>query len=170
MTINKVFYKMTLSFLLLVARYGQNTQNSKFEISLQFLKKEERDEVDFLHAENIKRSYRLMLLILVGIARDAQITQNNKFAKYLWYLKKEVRDEVEFLYRWASRFSINWCYHFWWAWPGMYKVFKILSMQYLCNISKKKWVMKLMFCMLINMKVFYKLILFIFDRFYQACP
>ena len=90
---------MTLSFLLLVARYGQNTQNSKFEISLQFLKKEERDEVDFLHAENIKRSYRLMLLILVSIARDAQITQNNKFAKYLWYLKKEVRDEVEFLYR-----------------------------------------------------------------------
>ena len=33
------------------------------------------------------------------------------------------------------------------------------NMQCLCNISRKNWVIKLMFCMLINKKDFYKLIL-----------
>ena len=31
--------------------YAQNTQNSTFVISLQYLKIEGRDEVDFLHAD-----------------------------------------------------------------------------------------------------------------------
>ena len=88
--------------------------------------------------------------------RPAQIIQNSKFVKSLQYLEKEVRDEVGFLCRWASHFSINWYYHFWWVWSGMLKVLKILSMQCLCNVSRKKWVMKFMFCLLINMKVFYK--------------
>ena len=39
----KVFYKLTGSFLLVVARYAQSTQNSKFVIPLQYLKKEGRD-------------------------------------------------------------------------------------------------------------------------------
>ena len=39
-------------------------------------KKGEKDEVDFLHADNIKRSYNLRLLILVDMAKHAQITQN----------------------------------------------------------------------------------------------
>ena len=104
----------------------------------------------------------MILLILVGmVSRHAQITQNDKFAKSLWYLKKEVRDEVEFLCKWA-KFSTNWCYHVWWAWSGIPKVLKIKSMQYLCNPSRKNWVMKLMFCMMINMIVFYKLILLFF--------
>ena len=38
----------------------------------------------------------------------------------------------------------------------MPKILKVTSMQCLCNISRKNWVMKLMFCMLINMKLFYK--------------
>ena len=108
---------------------------------------------------NIKLSYRLILLIFVGMARHAQITQNNKFGISFWYLKKKVRVEVEFLCRWASKFSTNWCNHCWWAWPGMPKILKITSMQYLCNISKKNWGMQLMFCMTINKKVFYRLIL-----------
>ena len=39
--------------LLVIARHAQNTQNSKFVISLQYLKKEVRDEVDFLHADKL---------------------------------------------------------------------------------------------------------------------
>ena len=46
---------------------------------------------------------------------------------------------------------------FWWLWQDMPKVLKITSMQSLCNISRKNWVMKLMFWMVINMKVFYRL-------------
>ena len=34
-----------------VAKHAQVTQNKKFAFSLQYLKKEMRDEVDFLHAD-----------------------------------------------------------------------------------------------------------------------
>ena len=34
-----------------MARYAQITQNNKFAIFLQYLKKEVGDEVDFLHAD-----------------------------------------------------------------------------------------------------------------------
>ena len=35
----KVFYKMVVSFLLIIARHAQSTQNSKFVISVEYLKK-----------------------------------------------------------------------------------------------------------------------------------
>ena len=38
-------------FLLVIARHALSTQNNKFVISLQYLKKQERDEVDFIHAD-----------------------------------------------------------------------------------------------------------------------
>ena len=47
----KVSYKSVVTFLLVIARHVLSTQNSKFVVSLQYLEKEERDEVDFLHAE-----------------------------------------------------------------------------------------------------------------------
>ena len=34
-----------------VTKHAQITQNNKFAISLKYLKKEVRDEVDFLHAD-----------------------------------------------------------------------------------------------------------------------
>ena len=37
-------------FFMCVARHAQITQNKKFAISLQYLKKEVNDKVDFLHA------------------------------------------------------------------------------------------------------------------------
>ena len=43
----KLFYKLEVSFLLVIARHAQSTQNSKFAI----YKKEGRDEVIFLHAD-----------------------------------------------------------------------------------------------------------------------
>ena len=46
----KRFFKVILSFLMCVARHAQITQNKKFAISLQYLKKEVNDKVDFLHA------------------------------------------------------------------------------------------------------------------------
>ena len=48
----KIFYKLVVSFLLVMVRHAQSTQNMKFEISLQYLfatsQKIRRDEVDFL--------------------------------------------------------------------------------------------------------------------------
>ena len=34
-----------------MVKHSQSSQNSKFAMSLQYLKKEVRDEVDFLHAD-----------------------------------------------------------------------------------------------------------------------
>ena len=42
-----VFYKLVVSFILVIARHAQSTQSRKFVISLQYLKIEGRDEVDF---------------------------------------------------------------------------------------------------------------------------
>ena len=38
---------------------------------------------------------------------------------------------------WVSKFPTRWCYHNWWAWLSILKVFKVASLQYLYNISKK---------------------------------
>ena len=46
-----VFYKLTGSFLLVIDRYAQSTQESKFVISLKYLRNEVGDELDFLHAD-----------------------------------------------------------------------------------------------------------------------
>ena len=77
----KIFYKLVVSFLLVIARLVQSTQN-KFAISLQYLKKEGRGEVDFLHADKNQTSYKLILSILVEMASHTQSTQSNNFAKF----------------------------------------------------------------------------------------
>ena len=48
----KIFYKLIPSLLTVIAGHVQITQNKKFVISLQYLKKEGRYEVDFLNEDN----------------------------------------------------------------------------------------------------------------------
>ena len=84
-----------------MVKHSQSSQNSKFAMSLQYLKKEVRDEVDFLHVDkhqsflqadfntlSIKVSYKVILLLLLGMIKHSQSTQSNKFAISLQYLKK----------------------------------------------------------------------------------
>ena len=47
----KVFYKMIVSLLVCLAKHAQSTQNNKLAISLQYLKENMKDEVDFLSAD-----------------------------------------------------------------------------------------------------------------------
>ena len=47
----KVFYNLVTSFSLVIAQHVRSAQNSKFEIYLQYLKKEERNKVDFSNAD-----------------------------------------------------------------------------------------------------------------------
>ena len=85
----------------------QSNQNSKFAMFLQYLKKEVRDEVNFLHADKHqnylqgdfntlgpKVSYKLVLSLLMSMIKHSQSTQSNNFATSLQYLKKEVRNGV----------------------------------------------------------------------------
>ena len=60
---------------------------------------------------------------------------------------------------WTPKVSSKWCYHFRCVWPDMPNLPKIKSLLFLCNILRKKWVMKLVFCMQITMKICCKLIL-----------
>ena len=51
-----------------MARHAQVTQNNKFAISLQYLKKEVNDEVDFLHVDNHESSLKIDTMILMEMA------------------------------------------------------------------------------------------------------
>ena len=94
-----------------IVKHSQSSENSKFAMSLQYLKKEVRNEVDFLYSDfhqrfleldfntlGIKVSYKVMLSLLMGVIKHFQSTQGNKFSISLQYLKKEVRDRVHFLH------------------------------------------------------------------------
>ena len=81
-----------------VARHSQITQNNKFTISFQCLKKEVSDEVDFLQAEKHQGLLKINPMILIGMVKHSQSFKNSKCAMSLQYLKKEVRDEVDFLH------------------------------------------------------------------------
>ena len=79
-----------------VTKHAQSTQNSKFAISLQYLEKDVRDEVHFLHADKHKGLLQIDTMILMEIVKHSQNSQNSKFSMSLQYLKKKVRYEVDF--------------------------------------------------------------------------
>ena len=97
-----------------MVKHSKSSQNSKFVfvfMSLQYFKKEVRDDVDFLYVDkhqsflqadfntlSIKVSYKVILLLLLGMIKHSQSTQSNKFAISLQYLKKEVSNGVHFLH------------------------------------------------------------------------
>ena len=56
------FYKLVVSFFLVITR----PQNSKFVISLQYLKKEGRDDVDFLDVDKHQTILQVDLINLSG--------------------------------------------------------------------------------------------------------
>ena len=75
-------YKLILRVLMGMVKHSQNSQSSKFAMSLQYLKKEVRDEVDFFCTQkhqsfpqvnfdtlDIKVSYKLTLSLLMGMVK-----------------------------------------------------------------------------------------------------
>ena len=71
-----------------IIKHSQITQSNKFAISLQYLKKEVRDGVHFLHANKHQSFYKLALSFLMEVARHVQSTQNRKLVIFLQYIKK----------------------------------------------------------------------------------
>ena len=71
---------------------------TSFTISLQYLKKELSDKVDFLHAGKLESLLQIDSMILMEMVKHSQSSQNSKFAMSLQYLKKDVKDEVDFLH------------------------------------------------------------------------
>ena len=63
-----------------VVRHAQITQNNKFAISLQYLKKEVSDEVAFLHANEPESLLQIDTMVLMGMVKLSQSSQNKKLA------------------------------------------------------------------------------------------
>ena len=72
-----------------MAKHAHITQNNKFSISLQHLKREVSDAVDFLHADKLESLLQIDTMISMKMVKYSQCSQNSKFASSLQYLKKE---------------------------------------------------------------------------------
>ena len=69
--------------------HTQITQNNKFAISFQNIKKEVSDEVDFVHAEKRESFLQINTIILIGMVKNSQSSPNNNFPMFLQDLKKK---------------------------------------------------------------------------------
>ena len=65
-----------------VARHAQSTQNNKFTISLQYLKKNVSDEADLLHAYKHERFLQIDIMIF-DMVKHSQSSKNIKFVMSL---------------------------------------------------------------------------------------
>ena len=71
-----------------MARHAQITQNNKFAISLQYLKKEVSDEVDFLHADKHESFLQIDTMIFDGMVKHSQSSQTASLQCLYNILKK----------------------------------------------------------------------------------
>ena len=92
-----------------MVKHFQSSQNSKFAMSLQCLKKEVRDEVDFLHADNRQSvlhvdfkildtnvSYKVILSLLTSMLKHSESNEINKVANHFHISKKKFGMEFIF--------------------------------------------------------------------------
>ena len=109
-------------------------------MSLPYLRKEVRDEVDILHLDkhqsfqqvdfntlDFKVSYKVILALLMGMIKHSQSTQSNTFAISLEYLKKEGSIGVHSLHADKHQSFHKVAMFFGWKWPDMSKIPKIGS-------------------------------------------
>ena len=87
-----------------VARHAQITQNRKFAISLQYLKREVNDEVDFLHAGKHEN---LLQIDTIEMVKHFQSSQNSKFTMSVQYLKIEDRGKLIFCRQISIKVAFN---------------------------------------------------------------
>ena len=71
-----------------LSRHVQITQNNRFAISLQCLKKEVSNEANFLHADKHESLLQIDTMILMEMVKHSS-PQNRKFVMSLQYLEKE---------------------------------------------------------------------------------
>ena len=93
---HKGLLQIATTNLMEIVRHSQNSQDSKFLMSLQYLKEEVRDEVDVLHVERqsflqvdfntlaIKISYKVILTLLIVILKVLKV----KKLHYLYNIRK----------------------------------------------------------------------------------
>ena len=93
-----VFQKLLLSFWVCIVRQAQSIQNDKFAISLQYLKENVKDDVDFSPADKHERSLQIDTIILYV---QPGIPTLSKITSWLFLCNIQERseiDEVDFLH------------------------------------------------------------------------
>ena len=123
----KIFYKLIVSLWVCVAaRQAQITQNDKFVVSFQCLKKKVSDKVDFLHADKHEiflqvdsalwaskfctRWYYHYWWAWSNILRVFEATS----LQYLYSISKELGMEFIFCMQINIKVSTSWHYRSWW--------------------------------------------------------
>ena len=91
--------------------HTQITQNNKFAISFQNIKKEVSDEVDFVHAEKRESFLQINTIILIGMVKNSQ---SYNFPMFLQDLQKKKKLGMEFIFclQINIKVSTNWHYCF----------------------------------------------------------
>ena len=110
--------KIDAMVLMVMVKDSQSSPKSNFVMSLQYLRKEVRDEIDFLHANkhqnilqvdfkilDIQVYYKVVLSLLMG---------RIKFAVSLKYLKNKLGMEFIFCMQKNIKVFTSWHYHFRW--------------------------------------------------------
>ena len=90
-----------------VARHAQIIQNKKFAFSLQYLKREVNDKVDFLHAGKHENLLQIDTMILIEMVKHFQSSQNSKFTMSVQYLKIEDRGKLIFCMQVSIKVAFN---------------------------------------------------------------
>ena len=73
------FLEIAIIIFGLCAQACQITQNNKSAVSLQYLRKELGDEVDFLHADKHENLLQVDSMISMGMVKHFQSSQNSNF-------------------------------------------------------------------------------------------
>ena len=133
-----------LSFWDCVTKHTQSTHN-KFAYLCNISRKTREMKLILCLLINVKVFYKMIVSFWVWVNRHVQSTQDNKFAIPLQYVKEDVRDKVDFLhvdkrqkFLQINSFILGACSQ---ACPNYSKT----SLLFLCNILRKRWVMKLNF-------------------------
>ena len=112
--------RLILSLLMGMIKHSQITQYNKFEISLQYLKKEVRNGGHFWYAAKLRSFHKFVLSFLMEVTRHVENTQNRTVVIFLQYMKKNCCNCFVFycdekhsdILRWPSHVR---CYFFYYS-------------------------------------------------------
>ena len=153
----KFLYKLILSFWMCVTRHAQSTQNKKFAYLCNISSKAWRMKLFF--PANKHEGFLQVDSITFCLFSQA-CPKYSKESVYNIFVISQGKCEGwtwSFAYRLTSKVSLNCFYHFRCVCPSMLKLPKITSLLFLCNILRKNWVLKLIFCMQSFLKIIWTL-------------
>ena len=107
----KCFFKLIQWLLIGMDKHSQNSQKSKFGISLQYLLKEVRHEVDFLHAD--KRQSFLQVILKTWVLKFPKRWYYHYWWAWSSFLKLLKVTSLQYIYN-VSKRSNGWSSLFAW--------------------------------------------------------